>query len=52
MPQCKHTHIEYLGEQETPVEGVYLKLYICIECHTTIIYTPETSPEIVAAPAH
>jgi hypothetical protein len=51
MPHCEHKYIQYLGDQETTVEGEHLKLYNCLTCHTTIAYCDDTTPEIIAAAA-
>ncbi|MFC1552240.1 hypothetical protein ACFL6P_06700 [Candidatus Latescibacterota bacterium] len=49
MSACKHKYIQYLGEQETPVKDEFLKLYNCLKCKTTIVYTKNTASEIVPA---
>ncbi|MFC1541674.1 hypothetical protein ACFL50_04395 [Candidatus Latescibacterota bacterium] len=50
--KCKHTYITYLGEQETSVKNVYLKLYNCLKCHTTLVYTENSKLEIVDTSPH
>jgi|GEM_PF-6290335 hypothetical protein len=52
MSACKHKYIKYLGEQETPVKDKYLKLYNCLKCKSTIVYTPSTTSKIVPESAH
>ena len=47
MSSCKHKYVKYAGEQETLVEGKYLKLYHCLNCKSTITLNNNPNSRII-----
>ena len=43
----KVTRMEYIGKQETTKPNVYVHLYNCEACHTTLAYTTEQIDEFI-----
>ncbi len=47
MSLCKHKYVKYAGEQETLMEGKYLKLYNCLNCKSTITLNNNPNSKII-----